>query len=338
MRVKALVLRILRQMRRDRRTLALMLVAPLILLTLIYLLLNGASEPLKVAVISAPESYLRALEQFDVQATRTDEGEAERLLAKREVTAAVSWQSGKLKVLIDGSDAARASKLLAHLEAAKAQAAANRPDLRSDIDYIYGYEDMSQFDNFGAAFIGILIFFFVFLVAGIAFLQERTTGTLEKLLSAPIKRGEIVLGYMLGYGLITVVQTIIVSLFVIYVLDIMLVGSLLLVLAVTFLTALCALTLGILLSTVANSEFQMMQFIPLVIVPQIFLCGLFDLSGVWNAIGHFVPLYYSAEALREVMLRGGGLMDIGLDLLVLTLFCFLFMFANIKVLKKYRSI
>ena len=338
MRVKALVLRILRQMRRDRRTLALMLIAPLILLSLIYLLFNGAAAPVRVAVVSAPESYLRALEQYDVRAVRTDEDEAERLLAERDVIASVSWSSGKLTVHLDGSDAARASKLLSHLEAAKAGAMTNRPDLRTDIRYLYGYEDMSQFDNFGAALIGILIFFFVFLVAGIAFLQERTTGTLEKLLSAPIKRGEIVLGYMLGYGLITVAQTIIVSLFVIYVLDIMLVGSLLLVLAVTFLTALCALTLGILLSTVANSEFQMMQFIPLVIVPQIFLCGLFDLSGAWEVIGHFVPLCYSAEALREVMLRGGGFADISLDLLVLMVFCLVFMAANIKVLKKYRSI
>jgi ABC-2 type transport system permease protein len=214
----------------------------------------------------------------------------------------------------------------------------NRPDLQSKVNYIYGYEDLSTFDNFGSILIGFLIFFFVFLVAGISFLQERTSGTLEKLLSTPIRRWEIVLGYVLGFGVVTVIQSIIVSLYVVYVLGVMMVGSLFLVLLITFCTSMLALTLGILLSTAANNEFQMIQFVPVVIVPQVFFSGLFQLSPFWAAVGKIMPLYYVADALKEVMIRGNGIETIYSDLLVMICLSLVFMFANTLLLKRYRKI
>jgi len=183
-----------------------------------------------------------------------------------------------------------------------------------------------------------MIFFFVFLVAGISFLQERTTGTLEKLLSTPIRRWEIVTGYVLGFGVITVLQSVLISLYVVYVLGVMMVGSLFLVLVITFCTAMLALTLGILLSTAANNEFQMIQFVPVVIVPQVFFSGLFDLSPVWEAVGRIMPLHYVADALNQVMIKGNGLPEIYLDLLVMIGLSLLFMFANTLLLKRYRRI
>ena len=126
------------------------------------------------------------------------------------------------------------------------------------------------------------MFFFVFLIAGINFLTERKTGTLEKMLSMPIKRREIVAGYMIGFSVLALVQTTTITLFVIYVLGLHVEGSIGYVFLISLLTAITALSLGILLSNLANSEFQMVQFIPLVIIPQIFLCGLFRLSSGWE--------------------------------------------------------
>src|SRR5665648_1222479 len=139
-----------------------------------------------------------------------------------------------------------------------------------------------------------------------SFLQERTTGTLEKMLSTPIKRWELILGYVLGFGGLTVVQSSLITFYVVYVLGIMMIGSIWLVLLITLLTAISALTLGMLLSTAASSQFQMLQFIPIIIVPQIFFCGLFQLSPGWDAVGRVMPLYYSADALNEIMVRGNG--------------------------------
>jgi ABC-2 type transport system permease protein len=86
--------------------------------------------------------------------------------------------------------------------------------------YIFGDENLSLFDTFSPILIGFFVLFFIFLISGISLLKERTSKTLEKLLSTPIKRYEIVLGYLLGYGIFAIIQTIILVLFAIYVLGI----------------------------------------------------------------------------------------------------------------------
>jgi len=115
-------------------------------------------------------------------------------------------------------------------------------------------------------------------------------------------------------------------------------GSIFLVLIITFCTAMMALTLGILLSTAANNEFQMIQFVPVVVVPQIFFSGLFELTPVWATVGKIMPLYYVADALKKVMIKGYGLSQIYIDLLVMICLSLLFMVANTFLLKRYRRI
>lgn len=110
------------------------------------------------------------------------------------------------------------------------------------------------------------------------------------------------------------------------------------VLLIVIMAALSALTLGILLSTVANNEFQMIQFIPIVIVPQVFFSGLFELPAIFEPIKYLMPLYYVADALTAVMIKGKGLAHIGSDLLFLAGCSLLFMLVKIRVLKKYRNI
>ncbi|MDR1133743.1 MAG: ABC transporter permease [Synergistaceae bacterium] len=117
---------------------------------------------------------------------------------------------------------------------------------------------------------------------------------------------KIVFGYILGFGAVTAVQSLLIVCFCVYVLNVMLTGSFWLVLLITLSGSLTALTLGALLSTAANSEFQIIQFIPIVIIPQVFFSGLFELSPVLAAVGRCMPLYYIADALAEVMLKGGG--------------------------------
>lgn len=189
MRVRALAFRILNQLlRHDRRTLALMLVAPVFLLTLVYFILGDTVPLVKVAVINAPAGFEDKLEEQNIRSLRYSESDA-RLA----------------------------------LEQAKNSALFSRPDLKSEVNYVYGQEDLSTFDNFGATLIGFIIFFFVFLVSGISFLQERTSGTLEKLLSTPVRRWEIVVGYVLGFGLFTVLQSFLISWYCVYVLKVMMI-------------------------------------------------------------------------------------------------------------------
>ncbi len=158
------------------------------------------------------------------------------------------------------------------------------------------------------------------------------------MLSMPIKRREIVAGYMIGFSVLALVQTTTITLFVIYVLGLHVEGSIGYVFLISLLTAVTALSLGILLSNLANSEFQMVQFIPLVIIPQIFLCGLFQLSSGWEMVSKCIPLQYTTHALMEVVIRGSGMEEIWLDTLVLLAFSIVFMEGNVLLLRKQRPV
>lgn len=340
LRIKAMALRIINQLRHDKRTLALILCAPLLLLTLIYFILDTSSTNLNVGIVNAPQQYIENLYENNLIPVRCTESEAAELLKKKEIIASVTMVSGKLTIDLDGGNTTKASQALAAIEQAKKAmfASQERIDLKTEVNYVYGAGDLKMFDNFGSLLIGFLVFFFTFLISGISFLQERTTGTLEKLLSTPIKRWEIVAGYIIGFGTVTVVQSTIITFYVVYVLNIMMIGSLWLVLLITLLSAMTALSLGILLSTAASSEFQMIQFIPIVVVPQVFFTGLFDLSPEWAVVGKFMPLYYVADALDKVMIRGSGFLSIALDAAMLLGLTLIFMTANTMLLKRYRRI
>jgi ABC-2 type transport system permease protein len=114
-------------------------------------------------------------------------------------------------------------------------------------------------------------------------------------MSTPIKRVEVITGYLAGYGIFTVIQTLIVIIFAVNVLDVTLAGSIWNVILINLILALTALSLGILLSTFASSEFQMLQFIPIVIIPQIFFSGIIPVEGMadWlQVLARFMPLLW----------------------------------------------
>lgn len=338
MKTFAIARRILQQLRRDRRTLMLLLAAPLLLLTLIYWLFGAYGTNQAVALVTGPVQYQKNLEENEVQVIRCSQEEGLRLLETGTVTAVVQLYNDRLHVELDGSSNS-AQQVLAKLQQAQQfKSGWYGKDRYPEVNYYYGYEGLSMFDQFGSILIGILVFFLVFLISGISFVQERTSGTLEKLLSTPIKRWEIVLGYLLGFGVITLLQSVLLVLYVVYVLQIMQAGSIWLILFITLLSAITALTLGILLSTVANSEFQMMQFIPVIIVPQIFLSGIFDLQGIWQTLSYATPIHYIANGLRLVMLKGAGLSAVLPDIICLIGFSVLFFIINVQLLKKQRRV
>lgn len=168
-------------------------------------------------------------------------------------------------VVLEGSNPAANRAVIMALQEAAQSLRPQAPvggQLQPQISYLYGAEDMKTIDRFGPIMIGVFVFFFVFLIAGVSFLRERTTGTLERLLSTPLKRWEIVTGYVCGFGIFTVFQALLISWFSIQVLGIMMTGSFGYVLLLTLLLSMSALTLGTLLSAFAANELQMIQFTP----------------------------------------------------------------------------
>jgi ABC-2 type transport system permease protein len=366
MRISAMVKRIFHQMIRDKRALALMMVAPLLVLTLLNYLLSGNTVDPRLGVINAEDTLVERLKDSDITVIHVEENTKDLILEK-DLDGVLQFVGDDVSLTLtnDQPNAAKALHIKVQQAIAAEKAKEQSANLSSfmesiqsklpgipikmeqvkapevNISYLYGNKDTIFFDQLSPILVGFFVFFFVFLISGIALLRERTTGTLERLLATPIQRRDIVFGYLLGYGLFALVQTIIVVTYAVKVLDITLVGSFWNVVIINLTLALVALSLGILLSAFANSEFQMMQFIPIAIIPQVFFAGIFpfeSMAGWMQILAKCMPMYYGGNALVEVMYKGSGLSEITNDLLVLLGFALVFIVLNVVALKKYRKI
>jgi ABC-2 type transport system permease protein len=160
------------------------------------------------------------------------------------------------------------------------------------------------FDRVGLTMLGIFPFVVMFLVTSIAMLRERTSGTLERLLTAPLARLDLLLGYGSAFGLMAALQALVTVSVATTVYDLDVAGSVWLVGLIAVVDAVLGVALGLLASAFARSEFQAVQFMPVIVLPQFFLCGLLvpvDEMADWlQAIAHALPLTYAVEALQEV--------------------------------------
>jgi ABC-2 type transport system permease protein len=181
--------------------------------------------------------------------------------------------------------------------------------------------DKSMLDYLLPAILAMLILFFGFLLTGISVLRERTQGTLERLMASPVSRLDIVGGYLLGFLLFALVQTLIIFFYMVYVLNVNFRGDLWQILVFQVIIGIGAICLGTFFSVFARNEFQMMQFIPLIIVPQMFLCGVLwpvsQMPDYLQWIAKFLPLTYGVEGIRAMMLEGHNLLEIGKDVGIL---------------------
>jgi ABC-2 type transport system permease protein len=171
------------------------------------------------------------------------------------------------------------------------------------------------------AILAMLILFFGFLLSGIAFLRERSQGTRERLMASPVTRLDILVGYLLGFLLFAMVQTLILFFYAVYVLRVDFNGQLWQIIVFQVLIGVLAVCLGIFISAFARTEFQMIQFIPLIIVPQVFVCGLIfpvsQMPDVLQWLAKFLPLTYAVDGIRALMLDGKSLLNIGKEISVL---------------------
>ncbi|CAM3065914.1 ABC transporter permease [Sporolactobacillus spathodeae] len=394
----AMAHRIIRQILRDKRTLALLIIAPLVILTLVWYIFGAKTPEPKLAVINYSSSdYLSAFKKSDY--LRMSRLEAVQALADQKIDAYVDLKD-PVHVHLEGSNPQRngiamtklqksmtkvqkisinklknnltgvihqqqkaiaaqkqamqkmtetlrtyAPGILTSLPQQQASGNSNAPKapqkVELNVSYLHGNDNLNTFDAFGPAMVGIFVFLFIFMIGGVSFLRERTTGTLDRLMASPIKNYQIIWGYMIGFGLFVIVQSLILTCYLVYVLHIYNVGNLIDVLIIVFILSFSALSLSILLSTAAKNELQMFQFIPLVIVPQVFLSGLFPIDTLprWvQLIGNLMPIHYSTEALRNIMIRGTGFSGWGFDGAVLLGFSLVFIVINILVLRASRPL
>lgn len=358
-RILAIVRRLLQQFRHDRRTLGLLFGAPLLILALLGYLLRGGGAVPKMGVVNEDVGPLGGIvtaslsHSATVSASTMSQQDADAKLRSGDIAGYVVLPSDfssqaqqsrqfALQVHLEGSQPGLSGSILQAVAqsftALASQAGGVRFEMRTT--YLYGGSNFDTLDYFGAAFIGLVVFFLVFVITIVAFLRERSQGTLERLMASPLRRPEIVLGYMLGFTVLALVQAIEVLAFCLLVLHVHNSGNVGLIFVLEALMAIVAVNLGIFLSMFARTEFQAVQFIPLVIVPQVLLSGIiFPVTtepGPLQVLSRVLPLTYAVAGMRDIMIKGADLTwsSLQLDLAVVLGFGVLVIVAGTATLRR----
>lgn len=163
----------------------------------------------------------------------------------------------------------------------------------------------SPFDSLGPALLAIFPFVVMFLVTSVTTLRERSSGTLERLLAMPLGRLDFLVGYALAFGLLAAVQSVIAVSVSVGLLGLDISGSVPMLGVVAVADAVLGTALGLFVSAFARTEFQAVQFMPVVVIPQILLCGLFlardELPPVLEAVSDVLPLSYAVDAMQHLV-------------------------------------
>ena len=381
MRILAISQKVFIELLRDKRTLLLLFAVPIFIMWLMNAAFSASTETdVTIAVVGVSENITKSLDDVQHITARDFQSQdsAQDALEKEKVDAILSFKDEnhyqvtyantdpsktnmtrqainstlkqvKVQELIDNLKKAQQASIQTQVQSTEGQMTqtTTSPDDSSQINiklsenYIYGDKNTTFFTKMTPILMGFFVFFFVFLISGMALLKERTSGTLDRLLATPVKRSDIVFGYMLAYSLVAALQTFVIVLSTIWLLDLEVLGNIGDVIIVNIIFALVALSFGLLLSTLAKSEFQMMQFIPLVITPQIFFSGIIPLDAMadWvQSLGKLLPLYYAGHALSKIILNGTSILQLGFDISILLIFLLVLTILNVIGLKRYRKV
>jgi ABC-2 type transport system permease protein len=347
-RVAAVFVRIVAQFRRDPRTLALLFAAPIAIIALLgWVLSSSGTTTAHVAIVNASgnpagdaidlklTAALQSQPRVEIAGDVHNAATARQMLIDKQldlvvtVPADFTVQNRKIELTTLGLNPAGEAGVIPAIQqalmgAVAQQAGAGLPTIERST--VYGSPNATQLDTLAPVVVGFFVYFFVFILTGVSFLRERMGGTLERLMATPVSRAEIVLGYSLGFGFFATLQIALVLAFVIGRFDIpslgpvptfaiglgvTTVGSPLIAYLLVLVLGIGAVSLGIFISTFARSEFQILQFIPIVIVPQGLLGGFFwpidQLPSLLQPVARILPVTYAIDGLRQVMIAGADL-------------------------------
>jgi ABC-2 type transport system permease protein len=376
-RTLALFRRVVEEIRRDRPSLALLFVAPVLMTGLItFIVREGEAPQVDAAVVNEAGSIgsrIVAAITPELEATGgtvtevADEATARTMLEDGSASIALvlpaevgTGAPATIVVITNGLEPTAEASQVGIVRQAVVGAATGALGLALPTvahDTLYGAPSDDPIAAFAPAIVGFFAYFFVYILTGVSFLRERTGGTLERLMATPVRRSEVVVGYTLGFGLFAAIQVAVLMTWALGDLEVPALGPLpafsvglgiptagspLLAYLVVLLTAAGAVSLGILLSTFARTELQVVQFIPLVIVPQFLLSGvLFPVSTLPEVLRPFtavMPMTYAVDGLRRVFVAGADLATPALQLDLIVLVGIAALFAGLAALTIRRDV
>jgi ABC-2 type transport system permease protein len=166
-------------------------------------------------------------------------------------------------------------------------------------------DNINIFNHFAPALLGVFPFIIMFIITSITTLRERVTGTMERLMTTPLGKFDLIIGYMIAFGILAIVQALLASALLLYVFDLNVAGPEWFLVVVALADALLGTALGLFVSAFASSEFQAVQFMPAFVLPQFLIGGLFvplaSMPDLLESIAYFLPLTYVIDALTAVV-------------------------------------
>lgn len=366
MAIQWIALRVIQEIVRDRRTLAIFFIVPMVVMSLIYYALHE-EETVNIGIVSHKEMkniekmLIRGLKKnsgvnvkiFEYKDSFNKEKAFEKIkndgvqgiiyLDKKLLEDRVSGKTGYIEIFLEGSRPTVTSSILAGIASSTGDLASalyfeitrKSPFLRNfpinvkpmelKREFLYGSENYKIIDFFLPVFPPFFIFFFTFILATVTFQRERLRGTLDRLLIAPVSFAQVVAGYVCGFFIFSFFQAIIILTFILALLGFTITTSqLFAIIIVTIFMMLIALVSGLLASFLASNEFQALQFIPLVILPQIFLSDIIwsidEFPMVFRIISKLLPLTHANVAMRNVLIKNQTIFDTIPQLGILTCF------------------
>lgn len=359
---------ILRRIQHDKRTMAMLVFVPLVIMFIFGYSFGGEVTDVKVIVVNHDEGFggenlaEEIIRNLDTK-TLAPEYSSDETWARGSVEKGETWalilfppnftkevhlsfllrridKESTISIILDGSDptiAAAVVKAVREAMTKTMQEKGIKIPISISLEYVYG-EGTEFIDFLAPGVIGMVVMMLSLVLTVVSFVRERTTGTLNRLLASPITEAEIVAGYALAFSLISLIQSSIVLGVAILIFNITVHGSIALTFSIIALSAISFQGLGMVLSTAAKTEFQAVQFVPLLFMPSILLAGiLWPLEAIPSSvrpISYVIPLRYAASALRSVMIRGWGVEKLLLDLTILIAFAIGTVVASVMVMKR----
>lgn len=356
-RVLAVARKALGQLAHDRRTVAFVLVVPLVLILVFGYGFGGQPTHIAAVVVNedrgaAGSEFLSALPSGVLTLTST----SSNATAWSDVNSGNDWAaivigpnftemakegSVQLTLYLDGTSPTITGAVLSAVESALQSVFSshgNGSAVHISSDYVYGSPTTPFIDTIAPGIMALAILFITTVLSIVVLVRERSAGLLERLFASPLRASEFVAGHALSLTVVALAQVAVLFTAALVIFHATFTGNLLFAYGVLVLFGVGNLGLGMLLSAAARSEFQAIQFIPLLLIPQILFAGaLFPLEAIpvsFRPIADVLPLTYAARAVQDILLRGWGVSGVAIDLLALAIYAALMLSGAILLVRR----
>lgn len=360
-RILAVTSKTLRSLRHDPRTVALMLLAPIMAMLIFGFAFGSEARHVPVRIVNEDAGGIAAAFEgkldHDVleitnatswDAAREDVREGRQVAAihfPANFTANAAQGRARVEIVLDTTESSLSAAVLRQIAAAGQALVRDRGvslPVTTDVEYAHEEaKDAGVIDSLVPGIMAFAVTLFTTLLTLLAFVNERGSGTLDRLRVTPVTEAEIVLGYELAFGIIATVQALLLLGVALLVYHVLVIGPIAVAALIVVLVAIDAQAIGILISAAAQREGQAVQMIPFIVLPVFLLSGIFvpisTLPAWLRPVSYVLPPTWAIQGLRDVMLRGWGLEHVWLHVAVLAGFAVVFTALAIFGLRRARS-